>query len=66
MAQLIVVVDGIFDDEMTMQVSIQKKKVDRLHYDGEKILDNIVQSDVESICIEATEKLFTLERTRNV
>lgn len=51
LAKLIVDADGIFDDDSAIEIALQKKKVDSLHYDGEKMLDNFM-----SLAIQKDEK----------
>jgi inosine-uridine nucleoside N-ribohydrolase len=36
LAKLILDADGIFDDELAIEIALQKKAVERLYYDGEK------------------------------
>ncbi len=65
MTELIVDADGIFDDEMAILTAVQKK-IDRLYYDGERMLDNLVKSYVEhNICTIAKDKSETSVAVKN-
>ncbi len=64
LTELILDADGIFDDEMAILIAVQKK-IDRLHYDGERTLDNLVKSYVECICTLAKETSETLVAVKN-
>ncbi len=64
LTELIVDADGIFDDEVRILIAAQKKN-DRLHYDGERMLDNLVKSYVEGICTLAKETSETSVAVKN-